>query len=557
MREGGEGAASVVVRHKASSSCRSSTEMYKNQLQELAQRSCFNLPSYSCIREGPDHAPRFKSTVNFNGEVFESPNYCSTLRQAEHAAAEVALNTLSQRGPSRALAARILDETGVYKNLLQEIAQRAGAALPVYTTVRSGLGHLPYFTCTVELAGLSYTGERAKNKKQAEKNAAMTAWSSLKQLAHQLGFCSQTPAEGECNDEQEQITIARALAHHRSKEIALTQQLRQQHSASRRRMLTQRESSSHSVEHQHYEPWAGGASQWVSSDLPAEGCSSFSSSHNHHRQQQQLHRPALPSSGSRILPLIRSIFPQRNRSGPLHDSPSSSSLSREAIAANRSPAGDCVGSSLHESLPLALSREAIVANRAGANARTVHRRTSQQVPTPFEEHERDEEEWLKGDLPRDNSIPTFSNVSEWAATFGSTNLSPWSNSMQSWGLHRQQQQQQQRQQQWMPQTIPQPGSSFLAPGYCGSPSSMAGPVTIRTSIPVCSAPPLRRPHSDFLSNDTNLVPSPLQTAPAVQIRSVIPVCSSPPLRRTLPQNPDPSSLDNEDSTLQLLNQLRL
>jgi hypothetical protein len=29
------------------------------------------------------------------------------------------------------------------------------------------------------------------------------------------------------------------------------------------------------------------------------------------------------------------------------------------------------------------------------------------------------------------------------------------------------------------------------------------------------------------------------------------------LRRTLPQNPDPSSLDNEDSTLQLLNQLRL
>lgn len=542
------------VRHKASSSCRSLTEMYKNQLQELAQRSCFNLPSYSCIREGPDHAPRFKSTVNFNGEVFESPNYCSTLRQAEHAAAEVALNTLSHRGPSRALAARILDETGVYKNLLQEIAQRAGAALPVYTTVRSGLGHLPYFTCTVELAGLSYTGERAKNKKQAEKNAAMTAWSSLKHLAHQLGFCSQTPAEGECNDEQEQITIARALAQHRSKEIALAQQLKQQHSASRRKMLTQRESSSHSVEHQHYEPWAGGTSQWVSSDLPAEGCSNFSSSHNH-RCQQQLHRSALPSSGSRILPLIRSIFPQRNRSGSLHDSPSSSSLSREA---NRSPAGDCVGNSLHESLPLALSREAIVANIAGANARTVHRRASQQVPTPFEEHERDEEEWLKGDLPRDNSIPTLgvSNVPEWAATFASANLSPWSNSMQSWGLHRQQQQQQQRQQQWMPQTISQPGSSFLGPGYCGSPSSMAGPVTIRTSIPVCSAPPRRRPHSDFLSNDTNLVP-PLQTAPAVRMRSVIPVCSSPPVRRTLPQNPDPSSLDNEDSTLQLLNQLRL
>ncbi|PPD66658.1 hypothetical protein GOBAR_DD36464 [Gossypium barbadense] len=82
--------------------------MYKNQLQELAQRSCFNLPSYTCIREGPDHAPRFKTTVNFNGETFESPHYCSTLRLAEHSAAEVALQSLSSRGPSHSLAARIL-----------------------------------------------------------------------------------------------------------------------------------------------------------------------------------------------------------------------------------------------------------------------------------------------------------------------------------------------------------------------------------------------------------------------------------------------------------------
>jgi hypothetical protein len=74
-------------------------DMYKNQLQELAQRSCFNLPSYACIREGSNHAPRFKASVififlfffmnkasvNFNGEIFESPSYCTTLRQAEHA----------------------------------------------------------------------------------------------------------------------------------------------------------------------------------------------------------------------------------------------------------------------------------------------------------------------------------------------------------------------------------------------------------------------------------------------------------------------------------------
>lgn len=154
--------------------------MYKNQLQELAQRSCFNLPSYTCIREGPDHAPRFKASVNFNGEIFESPTYCSTLRQAEHAAAEVSLNVLSSRAPSKSLTAKILDETGIYKNLLQETAHRAGLDLPMYTSVRSGSYHFPAFTCTVELAGMSFTGESAKTKKQAEKNAAIAAWSSLK-----------------------------------------------------------------------------------------------------------------------------------------------------------------------------------------------------------------------------------------------------------------------------------------------------------------------------------------------------------------------------------------
>lgn len=73
------------------------------------------------------------------------------------------------------------DETGVYKNLLQETAHRAGLNLPAYTTIRSGPGHIPIFLCTVELAGMTFTGEVAKTKKQAQKNAALTAWSALKQ----------------------------------------------------------------------------------------------------------------------------------------------------------------------------------------------------------------------------------------------------------------------------------------------------------------------------------------------------------------------------------------
>ncbi|KAI9099063.1 hypothetical protein K1719_024830 [Acacia pycnantha] len=187
--------------------------MYKNQLQELAQRSCFNFPAYSCIREGPDHAPRFKATVNFDGETFESPTFFSTLRQAEHAAAEVALNTLAKRGPSTSLAARVMDKTGTYKNLLQETAHRAGLNLPVYTTFRSGSGHVPTFSSTVEIAGMNFSGEPARTKKQAQKNAAMVAWTSLRKLSqHHLSPPTSFPSESKRDEEQEQVMIARVLA---------------------------------------------------------------------------------------------------------------------------------------------------------------------------------------------------------------------------------------------------------------------------------------------------------------------------------------------------------
>ncbi|KAI0518659.1 hypothetical protein KFK09_006095 [Dendrobium nobile] len=252
--------------------------MYKNQLQELAQRSCFNLPSYACIREGPDHAPRFKATVNFNGEAFESPTFCTTLRQAEHAAAEVALDTLSKRGPSRSLAAKVLDETGVYKNLLQETAHRAGMKLPVYTTVRSGPGHTPIFSCSVELASMSFSGEPAKTKKQAQKNAAMAAWSALKQLPNldflsssssssSIASSSSSPStsstssgihESNRNDEQEEVVIARTLTslHQPSKGNKYTQNDRQH---GRQRPNTSRRELGSSTNQSYYMPcqsWA-------------------------------------------------------------------------------------------------------------------------------------------------------------------------------------------------------------------------------------------------------------------------------------------------------------
>jgi dsRNA-specific ribonuclease len=46
------------------------------------------------------------------------------------------------------------------------------------------------FTCTVELAGRIFTGNPGKTKKQAQKNAAMAAWSELKECKYFLSFWS-------------------------------------------------------------------------------------------------------------------------------------------------------------------------------------------------------------------------------------------------------------------------------------------------------------------------------------------------------------------------------
>ncbi|KAH8960388.1 hypothetical protein BDL97_06G129700 [Sphagnum fallax] len=411
--------------------------MYKNQLQELAQRSCFNLPAYACIREGPDHAPRFKATVNFNGEVFESPNYWGTLRQAEHAAAEVALNTLSRRGPSQSLAARILDETGVCKNLLQETAQRAGVSLPVYSTIRSGPGHLPVFTCVVEVAGLTFSGEAAKTKKQAEKNAAMAAWLALKQSNQ--GRPTTVPAETEVTEEQEQNTIARTLATAFYKEASVpsVQSMPQQSQApigssipTRIRVVPRRDQGQGS----------GG--------VPPIG-------QYHHRSwlpditiDQRLHHNQLHPSMVTRTAHRRVGPPCPGLTAALQDAPD---MSREALRV--------VASSLGSGLT----------GVAPVHVRSLvpPRRDRHEMKLSFDEHQRDEDDWLRGDSLKSNSeTDNRSDTSDIdrgsPVMHGSYNPMLWS------GL----------------------GSSQLWGQY---PTRAAMPVRVRPAVTVCAAPPPRCP----------------------------------------------------------------
>ncbi|XP_052111432.1 double-stranded RNA-binding protein 1 isoform X11 [Arachis duranensis] len=185
---------------------KSMAHLYKNQLQNYAQKQNLPLPVYTSEWEGPPHAMRFKCKVTIDGQTYECPTAFSKLKDAEHAAAEVALLSLLSGGFQE-------DNSVLYKNLLQELVQKEGFSLPAYNTERFGEAHIPIFISHVEVEGEVFTGQKAKTKKQAEISAAKVAYSTLKERsseAHIPTFISHVEVEGEVFTGQEAKTKKQA-----------------------------------------------------------------------------------------------------------------------------------------------------------------------------------------------------------------------------------------------------------------------------------------------------------------------------------------------------------
>jgi ribonuclease-3 len=67
-----------------------------------------------------------------------------------------------------------------WKTSLQEIASLAGLGVPTYEVVESGPDHAKSFSATVIIDGGRYGPGAGRNKKEAEQNAAATAFAALK-----------------------------------------------------------------------------------------------------------------------------------------------------------------------------------------------------------------------------------------------------------------------------------------------------------------------------------------------------------------------------------------
>ncbi|XP_058722672.1 double-stranded RNA-binding protein 1-like isoform X1 [Vicia villosa] len=183
--------------------------LYKNQLHTYAQKRGLRLPEYAPEWEGPPHAKRFRCKVTIDGQTFQSPKFYPTVKEAEHAAAEIAFKSLSPNGVQE-------DELVVYKNLLQELVQKEGFRLPVYSTNRSGEAHKPTFISQVEVEGAVFTGQESKSKKQAEMAAAKVAYTTLKKRKAHDGQAPESLPN--CSKEN----VITGLQHHSNGETSVS-----------------------------------------------------------------------------------------------------------------------------------------------------------------------------------------------------------------------------------------------------------------------------------------------------------------------------------------------
>lgn len=66
----------------------------KHQLQNYARKNNLDQPVFTIITEGLPNVIRYKATVVIGGTSFDSPAFFNTIKEAEHAAAKVALKEL-------------------------------------------------------------------------------------------------------------------------------------------------------------------------------------------------------------------------------------------------------------------------------------------------------------------------------------------------------------------------------------------------------------------------------------------------------------------------------
>lgn len=273
------------------------------------------------------------------------------------------------------------------------------------------------------------------------------------------------PTETEMSDEQEQNTIARALALHYGKEMQQLPQSGQNSSSGGIPIRLRSMSSREGLQLGSTLSSQGHPGSWVP-DMSNE-------QQRHMRSQSHSNVGALPPSA------YRSVGPSR---------PGHSSVLIRDVTGHRDPASLRDANAIRDA---AIARRAVeramgasFGRPAPVNLRPVPMRSRErhEVAVPYADHQRDEDEWLRGDSSKSSKDADGRNVADSldkehgsSVVHGSYNPMSWSGSWWN-NMH--------------PPTMHAPSM----------PRGAAMPVVLRPAVMVCAAPP-RRPEPDDAETD--------------------------------------------------------
>ncbi|AES99332.1 double-stranded RNA-binding motif protein [Medicago truncatula] len=151
--------------------------MFKNNLIQFALKSNMKHPEFFSRNEGSIQAPAYRSSVMVDGLVFTSQLTFFHRKAAEQEVARFALEYLTKKVKDEAYS--IMSEAVTFcKTVLNEYASKLSIQLPTYKSVEYK-EVIPYFVCTLDLNGTSYTGDAARRKKDAVELAARAAILSI------------------------------------------------------------------------------------------------------------------------------------------------------------------------------------------------------------------------------------------------------------------------------------------------------------------------------------------------------------------------------------------
>ncbi|XP_048430303.1 double-stranded RNA-binding protein 4 [Pyrus x bretschneideri] len=178
------------VQHPASSASPSASSSkshltHKNQLHEYAQRSGISPPVYRTVNEGMINRPVFRSAVLVGGVCYTSPDTFPGRKAAEQDAARLAMISLTEKIkdevrpiPPIPSVTPVHEDLMLYKMMLNEYRTKRNIEPPTYHTFQ-GKTKVPFFVSSLVFNGVTFTGEVAKRKKEAEQLAARAVVQSL------------------------------------------------------------------------------------------------------------------------------------------------------------------------------------------------------------------------------------------------------------------------------------------------------------------------------------------------------------------------------------------